>query len=96
MYTKLSEHILGVWLIVNACLSGLWDIIDNRSIVRRSAYVLMWYITFQAYHFCFSSVVAAKYDPAAIAALFAILTPVSLLQAAVFKFYLDSRSKKEE
>ena len=79
------------WSIVNVFFNGIWVFMDRGHVTRRTAYWLMWYITFEAYHFCYRAAEAANWDAMAIGAAFGVLTPVSVLQGAVFKFYTDSK-----
>ncbi len=90
-YEKVSYHIAGVWNVINSLFAGLWDFMDKGVIIRRIAFFAMLYLTYESFSFCFKAAEAAKWDAATIGALFGILTPVSVLQAAVFKFYGDSR-----
>jgi hypothetical protein len=91
-YEKMSNHIKGMWMVVNSLFSGIWVFLHDGKIIRRTAFVGMWYVTFEAYHFCYRAAAASGWDAAAIAACFGILTPVSVLQAAIMKFYNDARN----
>lgn len=72
-------------------LQSIWQIIHDGILVRRACLGLSWYITIEAFHFCYQASEASGYDPATIGACVGILTPVSAMQAAVMKFYGDSR-----
>lgn len=87
-----AREIRGTWTVINAVSDGFWDFLARGEIFRRASFVFMWYLTFEAYQFCYEAAKAAAYDPAAIVACIGILTPVSALQAVVFKFY--SHGKK--
>lgn len=86
-----SWGIEDAWALVHSLLGGFWKMAEEQAIFRRASLVAMWVITFQSYYWCFKAAEAAGYDPLAVAASFAVLTPVSGLQAAIMKFYGDSR-----
>lgn len=91
-YDKINHHISGLWSIVNTVFDGLWDFLQRGRIMRRIAFVLMWWITFEAFNFCYQAAERSNWDAATIGACFGILTPVSALQAAIMKFYSDARN----
>jgi len=80
------------WKIINAVFDGFWDFLQRGRIMRRAAFVLMWFLTFEAFHFCYNVAEQSGWDAATIGACFGVLTPVSGLQAAVMKFYSDARN----
>ena len=91
-YQKVAFHINGLWLIFNSIFDGIWDFLQRGRIMRRIAFVLMWWITFEAFNFCYEAAEKSNWDAATIGACFGILTPVSALQAAIMKFYSDARN----
>lgn len=91
-YQEAVKNINGVWSVINAAFDGVWDFLQRGRVMRRSAFVLMWFLTFEAYHFCYTVAEQSNWDAATIGATFGILTPVSGLQAAVMKFYNDART----
>lgn len=91
IYIKIGSHVSGMWFVVTRLFQGIWDLLHEGKMVRRTAFVLMWWITFESYHFCYRAAEASGWDAATIGACFGILTPVSALQGAIMKFYNDSR-----
>ena len=73
--------------------SAFWDWIDKRFIIRRILVLVVLWLTIQtilwAMNFSETCVDRTGTDIAAIIA--AILTPLSVLQGMVFKFYLESK-----
>ena len=67
--------------------------LDNRSVFRRVAFVWMMWLTTRASFWCFdyaaSKVFADGVQVAAVIA--AVMMPIGALQAAVFKWYSESR-----
>lgn len=93
---KIVPWINAFWSIVMACFEGFWTFLERGHLVRRSAYYLMWYITFEVTWACLELArgEGAGVDKAAIIGAF--MTPIGLLQAAVFKFYGEGRNKNDE
>lgn len=71
--------------------------LDNRSVFRRVAFVWMMWLTTRATLWCFDFA-AVKAFPDGIqtaAVIAAVMAPIAGLQAAVIKFYTESRTPDE-
>lgn len=91
-----TDRAFSAWWAVHHVIQSLsatvWNFIDNRSVVRRAAFiwvlwmtsvVIYWAMDFAADH--------PDMDGLKMAAILgAVLTPWSAMQAAIFKFYSDS------
>lgn len=95
-YDTLVLHVQGFWKVADAVFQGLWKVLDEGKIVRRSTFVMSWVLTFQSYYFCFRAAEGSGWEPLAIGACFAILTPVTALQGTMFKMYGDWRKADQE
>lgn len=76
-------------------ITQLWDWVDQRGIVRRVVLFSTLYMTWEAYQWAamFSATTSRTgMDVAAI--IGAVTAPISMLQAAAFKVYSDSRGEK--
>lgn len=93
MYLTIRKHIDGIWLLINGLFDGLWTLLDKGRLNRRAAHWVMIYITLEAYHFCYRAAETSNWDPMTIAAAFAILTPVSALQASMAMSYNGSKDR---
>ena len=72
----------------------LWDFIDNRAIVRRVSFIFVIYMTYLVLDWAMDF---ANNNPDMDglkmgAVLGAVMTPWSIMQAAIFKFYSDDRA----
>jgi len=93
--STIKDLVDGLWGIFNSLAAGVWVFLHEGVIIRRASLLAMWWLTFEAYHFCYRAAAASNWEPTAIGSCFAILTPVSALQAGVLKFYNDARRKDE-
>lgn len=84
--------IKGVGEAVNAFFDIFWTLLHRGHLMRRAAFIMSWFITFESFEFCYRAAEQSGWNPMTIGACFGILTPVSGLQAAVMKFYNDSRA----
>ena len=67
--------------------------IENHALVRRMILAAMMVLTFMVYRWAMGYAEISDHDGIGTAAVIAaLLTPLSALQGAIFKFYIDSRS----
>lgn len=73
--------------------SAFLEFLDNRSVFRRLAFVWMMWLTTKATMWCFDfAAVKAFPDGVQTAAVIAaVMAPIAGLQAAIFKWYSETR-----
>jgi len=78
-------------------LSEFWDFVDNRRIVRRSAFYVMLYITIRTAFWTWEFAAhAGNHTDVGIAAIIAaVWGPITVMQTAVFAFYNSGRTSTE-
>jgi hypothetical protein len=94
MYQRIIYHVEGAWSVLHALLNGLWRRVDDSRIIRRMVLFFTLYLTWVAYEWAFAIPVKdVSWDVGAV--IGAVLTPISALQAAVFKFYSEARNNAD-
>ncbi len=87
---------VGWWWIIQRAMvmlsATVWNFVDNRAVVRRVAFVWVLWMTSEVIYWAMDFAGAhPEMDGLKLASILgAVLTPWSIMQAAIFKFYADS------
>lgn len=81
-------------VVLSSGTRAFLEFLDNRSVFRRIAFIWMMWLTTHATLWCFEfAAVKAFPDGVQTAAVIAaVMAPVAGLQAAIFKWYSESRA----
>jgi uncharacterized oligopeptide transporter (OPT) family protein len=77
---------------LNGWLVKFWDWVDTRNVIRRIIVIVTWAVTIDLIYRCWGwAATTTKTGTDVAAVIAAFMTPLSILQGFVSKFYFDSR-----